>query len=232
MTAAALVSAFLFGLLGSGHCAGMCGPLVLAAAQRHRTAAELQVHQALYHLGKTLAYATLGAAAGALAGLAGDGLAAVAQSGQRVLSVALGLGLVALGIALLAGRRLPEGSAWAFRLPVFGAVFKALVRERSLRASVGLGFLNGLLPCGLVYAGLGVAATTGSALGGALSMAAFGLGTAPALVAVGTLGYAARPAWRSRMQRAAGALLVLAGLPTVLRATPLWGAIMHAFMGH
>lgn len=232
MTAAALVSSFLFGLLGSGHCAGMCGPLVLAAAQRHRTAAELQAHQALYHVGKSLAYAVLGAVVGALAGLAGDGLAAVTQGGQRVLSIGLGVALVALGVALLAGRRLPEGGGWALRLPVFGAAFRALVRERSLPASVGLGFLNGLLPCGLVYAGLGVAATTGSAWGGALSMAAFGLGTAPALVAIGTLGYAARPAWRSRMQRAAGALLVLAGLPTVLRATPIWSTIMHAFMGH
>lgn len=232
MSASALVSAFLFGLLGSGHCAGMCGPLVLAAAQRHRSAAELQLHQALYHLGKALAYAALGAAVGALAGLAGDGLAAVAQGGQRTLSVVLGLALVVLGVALLLGKRLPEGGGWALRLPVFGAAFRALVRERSLPASVGLGFLNGLLPCGLVYAALGLAATEGSALGGALTMAAFGLGTAPALVLVGTLGFAARPAWRSRMQRAAGVLLVLAGLPTVLRATPLWGAITHALMGH
>ncbi|HIG73213.1 MAG TPA: sulfite exporter TauE/SafE family protein [Bacteroidetes bacterium] len=232
MSVTALVSSFLFGLLGSGHCAGMCGPIVLAAAQRHRSAAELQAHQAVYHIGKALSYAALGALAGALAGLAGTGLGAILDGGQKVLGIVLGALLIGLGIVLLLGKRLPEGGGWAFKVPVVGGLFQRLIRERSLAASLGLGVLNGFLPCGLVYAALAVAATTGSAWEGALTMAAFGFGTGPALVLIGTLGYAAKPAWRSRMQRAAGLLLLLAGLPTLLRATPLWPAIMRAVMGH
>ena len=231
MNTTSLLAPFLIGLFGSGHCVGMCGPLILAAVQRHPTARELQLHQSLYYAGKTLTYALLGAVAGALAGLLGSGLEGTIGGAQRAISLALGLAMIAFGVGLLAGARWLEGGGLAASLPGFRHAMAFLVRERRPLATLGLGALNGILPCGLVYAALTMAAATGSAGEGAAVMAAFGLGTVPALFLIGVAGYALKPAWRSRLHRAAGALLILAGLPTVLRAMPFWGLIMHIFHG-
>lgn len=231
MSLATLAPAFLMGLLGSVHCVGMCGPLVLATTQRHDRTSEMAVHQGLYHLGKALAYAVLGLAAAALVGLIGEALGAYLAGAQRVLSIGLGILLIVLGVGLLSGARWLEGYGLINRIPGFRGAMRALIRERHLGATVGLGFLNGFLPCGLVYAALALAAATGSALVGAAVMLAFAAGTVPALVVVGTLGHVVRPAWQTRLHRAAGVLLIIAGLPTILRATPLWPMLMHLLHG-
>lgn len=231
MSLAPLAPAFLMGLLGSVHCVGMCGPIVLASTQRHDRLSELATHQTLYHLGKALAYATLGLGAAALVGFIGDALGAYLSSAQRILSIGLGLLLIVLGVGLLSGARWLEGYGLINRIPGFRSALRALIRERYLGATFGLGFLNGFLPCGLVYAALALAAATGSALMGGAVMLAFAAGTVPALVLVGTLGHAVRPAWQTRLHRAAGILLIIAGLPTILRATPLWHTLMHLLHG-
>ena len=223
MDLAALTAAFVFGLAGSLHCVGMCGPLVLLLAQDQPSAAQLQLRQGLYYLGKTGAYALLGAVAGAL----GAGLGALFAGMQDVLSVALGLVLVGMGIGLMRNARWLEGGGALARLPGFRAALAFFIRRRSAGATLGLGFLNGFLPCGLVYAALAMAVASGSALGGALAMAAFGLATVPALFAVAVSGYLLRPAHRARLSRLAGAVAVVAGAVTVLRGTPWMGHVMH-----
>ena len=84
-------------------------------------------------------------------------------------------------------------------------------------ALVALGAVNGLLPCGLVYGMLAVAASSGSPGRGALTMAVFGLATLPALALVGAFGSRLRPSRRVWMQRLAGVLIVGMGLLTVAR---------------
>ena len=204
-----LSAAFTVGLLGSAHCVGMCGGLVVAL---HHGRPHPARRQALYLLGKTGAYAALGAAAGGLGALAGLAFAGA----QGVVSGVLGAALVVGGLATCGLWRSPTpgmGGAFGFLARPIGR----LVASDRTSAVVGLGALNGLLPCGLVYAMMAHAVTLGSATVGALSLAAFGAGTAPALVAVGTLGSRIPVRKRAWMQRAAGALVVALGVLTLVR---------------
>jgi sulfite exporter TauE/SafE len=98
-----------------------------------------------------------------------------------------------------------------------GPAIGRLVGSGSLTSLAGLGALNGLLPCGLVYGMLAVAAASGGALDGALTMAVFGLATLPALALTGWLGSRLRPQNRLWMQRVAGVLVIAIGVLTVAR---------------
>lgn len=129
----------------------------------------------LYHTGRITAYAGLGL----LMGTVGQGLLLAGL--QRPVSIAAGLFL--LGWTLLrrgtfSGLSMSRATRWVVQ------PMTRFLREPSLRAFTGLGFLNGLLPCGLVYVALTGAITTGSATTGAVYMVLFGVGTVPALLLV------------------------------------------------
>jgi sulfite exporter TauE/SafE len=208
---AVMAALFLAGLAGGAtHCAGMCGPFVLAqaAAVADRAAgggvlARLSGAALVpYHLGRMLGYGALGAVAGGLAGVVALG------SGFRFLLAAL-LGLAALLMFAQASSRV------AALLPRLPAPSLPAALERRLGGlvaaptglrGVGLGLMLSALPCGLLYGALAGAAATGSALGGAMAMAAFVAGTVPALVGVALLGrFFGRRAGPG--MRAAGAVL-------------------------
>lgn len=184
---------FLAGLAGGAtHCAGMCGPFVLAqaAAVADRAAAGGMLARlsgaALvpYHLGRLLGYGALGAGAGGLAGVVAFG------TGFRFVLAAMLLLAAMLMFAQASARvaallpRLP-----APRLPrALQARLAGLLAAPTGLRGVALGLMLSALPCGLLYGALAGAAATGSALGGALAMAAFVAGTVPALVGVALLG--------------------------------------------
>lgn len=192
-------------LLGSLHCAGMCGGFAClyggdAARSSMHTARPLLTSHIAYHGGRLAAYVALGTLAGAL----GAGLDRAGEFAglQRVAGWVAGAFLIVWGLALLAHaldvRFLP--ALVRGQLPERSARFigSALVRFRA--QSVGpraalLGVLTGLLPCGWLWAFVVSAAGTGSALRGAAFMALFWIGTVPALVAIAT-----------GVQRATGAL--------------------------
>ena len=157
----ALISAAAAGLMGAPHCVGMCGGFAAATA---RTTAEGLAWQ----LGRISTYAVLGALAGAL----GDRL-----PGPGWLPSALAALFLVLFAAQLAGLlRLPEG-----KLPGLARLGGRLLRRGGIPSRYAFGLVTGLLPCGLVYAALGLALGAGTAGMGALTMAAFGAGTLPAL---------------------------------------------------
>lgn len=126
-----------------------------------------------WHLGRITTYVTLGATSGAL----GSGLRYASG-----LAPAISMVLVVLFSASLAGL-LPEPG---FAMPRARAFATWALRRRGALARYLFGIANGLLPCGMVYAALGLAVATGAALGGGLVMLAFGLGTVPLLGAAGT----------------------------------------------
>lgn len=206
-----LAAVFLAGLLGSAHCVGMCGGFVaLLGVGSDRAVAR---RQAAYFAGKTLTYAAFGAAAGAV-GLA---LADVFGELGGVVGVGLGTAMVVAGLGVCGvawGRAGAPGGRVAARL---GPVVGRLVRSERPGALLTLGAVNGLLPCGLIYGMLAVAASSGSAGRGALTMAVFGAATVPALALVGTLGARMRPSRRVTMQRLAGVLVVAMGALTIAR---------------
>jgi len=184
---------FLAGLAGGAtHCAGMCGPFVVAqaAAVAERAASGGMLARlsgaalAPYHLGRMLGYGVLGAGAGGLAGVLALGtgfrfvLAAMLLL-AAVLMFAQASARVAALLPRLPAPRLPGG--------LQARLAGLLAAPRGLRG-VALGLMLSALPCGLLYGALAGAAATGSALGGALAMAAFVAGTVPALVGVALFG--------------------------------------------
>jgi sulfite exporter TauE/SafE len=218
----------LSGFLGSlGHCLGMCGPLVtiFGIQLKVRRPAGLPYHL-LYHASRVGVYVILGTIAGGLGSVLGLGDSFGKVTG--VLSLLLGLGVVLLGLGYLGWLplgRIEGAGAWLNQ-----AMGWALQQGGSVRV-LALGALNGLLPCGLVYSALLVAASTGGLLMGAMGMALFGLGTLPALLLVGLGAGALSPRVRQTFVRVAGVLIVAVGVQLVLRGLAAWGAVPHLHLG-
>jgi sulfite exporter TauE/SafE len=222
---ALLGSALILGLLGGGHCLGMCGGLMGALTlaippeQRARRAQLLLA----YNLGRILSYAC----AGLLLGLAGW---AVASS-----PAALALRVVAALLLIAMGLYLAGWWSGLTRIEVLGRglwrhiqpVASRLLPVSSLPRALLLGALWGWLPCGLVYSTLLWAASQGNAGYSAALMLAFGLGTWPVLLATGLAAERVNIVLRRRSVRMAGGLLViLFGLWTMP------GPHQHWLMGH
>lgn len=208
-----LWTAFILGLAGSAHCAGMCGPLALALPRAAGPGPSLHVAgRVAYNLGRVATYALLGL----VFGLVGRSLALAGV--QRWVSIALGVTMLA---GLLASR------TWALHLPglmslgPFRALFGRLLRSRSVVALGLLGTLNGLLPCGLVYVACAAAAATGEVLRAVGYMAVFGLGTVPMMLAIALAGTAVQGPLRQKLQRAVPVGLALVAVLLILRGLGL-----------
>ena len=220
-------SAVVVGFLGSFHCIGMCGPIVLAVPA-HSLFAKL-----LYNLGRIITYATMGA----LLGFVGAGFSFIGW--QQNLSIAVGV--VMLIIVLFTKYK-------HFDLPMNGAFEKLwiyskrqlspLFKSKSVFAPLFIGLINGLLPCGLVYAALLAAVAMGGVWESALYMALFGLGTVPLLIGVAVFGNWLTPKWRTRFNRSVpyfvgvlAILLILRGLnlgiPMISPKTDDSGGMKH-----
>jgi sulfite exporter TauE/SafE len=179
--------AFLAGFFGSGHCLGMCGPIVVLMESSGNASGTFNVllRRLLYNAGRMLFYVLLGATAGAL-GLVLTKITSV-NIGLSALRILAGLLVIALGVNLLLDlpvlRFLERSGAviWKRLSPLARQVLPVTTPVRALAA----GFIWGALPCGLVYSAVAIAATSGSATGGALIMLVFWTGTLPALLVAG-----------------------------------------------
>jgi sulfite exporter TauE/SafE len=220
-----LLSALILGLLGAGHCLGMCGGLMGAltlAIPKEQRSRRFRLLLA-YNLGRVLSYAT----AGLLTGLAGWAVAnSPAATLMRVIAALL---LIAMGLYLAgwwSGLTRVEGfgrGLWRHIQPVASR----LLPVSSLPRAMLLGALWGWLPCGLVYSTLLWAASQGNAVDSALLMLAFGIGTWPILLATGLAAKHTTALLRKRgVRMASGLLVILFGLWTMP------GPHQHWLMGH
>ncbi len=209
------------GLLGSGHCLAMCGPIVWAYAAHLPATARLSGHLA-YHLGRVGMWVFLGLSLGMMGQLA-EGLVPLGRALALAGGVAmLGLGLLNLGWLPLRFRLEGEGGNHLWQ--AYRRLFRGLIGVGGPLGTFALGLANGLLPCGLSYALLARAAATASPLEGALVMLAFGTGTVPALLGAGLfLGRFHLPRWSERL--AAVAVLVMG-------AALLWRGLVDGEGGH
>lgn len=223
----ALLSVGFFG--GFAHCGPMCGPFVLMqVADREAAAPMLRRLSAglrpAYHLGRLTTYAGLGAVAGGLGGSfvalshfrwAISALLALAAASFLFQALGAAARFLRLPFAVALGARLGDLIARAAQTISRGA-------SGSYDGARGflLGVVLGFLPCGFLYAALIAAVATGNALAGGLAMLAFGLGTVPALAAVGLLGAGLAQRWRR---------VAAAALPPVLllNAATLGGIALH-----
>ena len=202
--------AFLLGLAGSAHCAGMCGPLALALPVGPGGRWTFVAGRVLYNTGRIITYTLMGA----LFGLLGQGFAIAGL--QRWVSLVLGA-LILLG--LIVSPRFARAIPLTRAVSWLKAALGKLLQRRALSSLFGIGLLNGLLPCGLVYVACAGAATLGDSFQGIRHMIAFGLGTLPMMLAIALAGQKLQFTLRFKLQRLipvslaiVGALLLMRGL--------------------
>ncbi len=170
-------SAFIFGLLGSFHCVGMCGPIVLALPVNKTSKWKFFFSRLVYNLGRVVTYAIMGFIIGSI----GEQFSLAGY--QNVLSISMGV-LILIMVLVPTGffnKLFPFQIFTSFSTTV-KKYWSILFKNSSIASLFLIGILNGLLPCGFVYIALAGVASTGSMLNGSLYMALFGLGTLPILL--------------------------------------------------
>jgi len=211
-----LLSAVILGLLSSFHCVGMCGPIAFVLPVDRTNKFKQGYQTILYHLGRLLAYSSIGL----LFGLLGKGL--YLAGFQQRLSILLGILMIAL--VLIPLRILNK---YNFSKPVYrgiGIIKSKLglyLKKKSSKAIFTIGFFNGFLPCGMVYMALVGAVATSEFYLGALYMFLFGLGTIPMM----TIAVYSKNIFslniRNKIQKAIPVFVVLIGLLFILRGMGL-----------
>ena len=172
MSLSLTVVALSLGLAGSLHCAGMCGPLLMSISMCKRDKAKLYRQMIVHHSGRISAYAVLGIIAGSM------GQALAAGGLQQKLSILA-------GVLLLLILALPHFLKGKNHFSIYlKKKWGVLINKSGFTNSYLIGVVNGLLPCGLVYAAMATAAASGSYLTGALFMVFFGIGTLPLLLLI------------------------------------------------
>ena len=165
-------TALIMGLTGSLHCASMCSPLVLAATTNGKGMRD----RAIYNAGRITMYSLLGAVLGMI------GTWIPFDTFRSGVTISLGITLVVLSIAGISTVRIPVIHALLSRALIwFKQIFASLLKQRSPKTIFLLGFLNGILPCGLTFAALMVALTLGTWQSAAF-MIVFGVGTLPVML--------------------------------------------------
>lgn len=204
---------FVGGLLGSLHCVGMCGGFALALAGGRPTGNLSR--QLLYNLGRLNTLAVIGALSGAA------GMAVVARGPvwavERALALVAGLFMIVVGLEMLGVLAGITARGAAMVQASLGRLLGGVIRSRSPAAPLALGVFNAFLPCQLIYAFAARAASTASVGEGTLTMLAFGLGTLPAMLAVGTTHAVVGARVRARLALVAGLLVLGFGVLTLLR---------------
>lgn len=218
------IAALVSGLLGGIHCVGMCGGIVASISlglpqnKNRRFITQLPYHLA-YNTGRILSYLLAGAIMGGMGMLLAEWLPVYLA--QRLLLWIAGIFMLLLGLYLagwwqaLALTERAGTLLWRLVEPLG----RRMLPIRSPLHGVAVGLVWGWIPCGLVYAMLANAISTGSPLGGAGVMLAFGLGTLPNLIGMGLLaGAAAHLARSTAVRRSAGMMMIGFGIWTIWSA--------------
>jgi len=181
-------------LVGSLHCAGMCGGLMLFALSaggesgpdgKQDRRAKLKL-QSAYHGGRLATYTLLGVAAGALGSALDFGGSFVGV--QRAAALFAGAFMIAFGIVALLrlkGVRIAHARAPRFMQKLVERGQRVAFSMSPFKRALTIGLLTTLLPCGWLYAFAFTAAGTGSPVWGGLTMAVFWVGTLPVMASLG-----------------------------------------------
>ncbi len=204
---------FMLGILGTGHCIGMCGPLVIAfPARSGRIASHLY-----YHLGRIFTYVVIGSVMGGI----GVGLAQIAAATggsypvwvariQMGVSFTAAVFLLIFGLTRLGIMSEPGWMTLASpgKIPGYRKLLKSAFSNKRHAEMLLLGLMMGFLPCGLSFAAFTRALPSGSPITGAAMVFAFALGTVPGLLLLGTgaSGFARR--YQSHSDILAGLLMI------------------------
>jgi len=211
-----LISAFVFGILGSFHCVGMCGPIAFMLPV-NRTNTYIKISQiALYHLGRLLAYGMIGLAFGLI------GKSLYFFGFQQQLSIIIGLLMII--VVLIPYKTFSKYNASKPIFKIISKIKSALgiaLKKKTPETFLTIGFLNGFLPCGLVYMAVFAAIASENSLSGGLYMAVFGLGTIPLMTTAIYFSHFLKGNMRQKIQKAIPVFVVLVGLLFILRGLGL-----------
>lgn len=211
-----ILAGLAFGFLGSFHCIGMCGPIALALPGPFTEHIPFAVSRLIYNMGRVITYTALGGVVGFFSRIISIG------GYQQGLSIAVGFIL----LLVPAWRKLRVLLNRAGSLPrrlagnITGRI-RTLFGSGSLGSLFLIGLLNGLLPCGFVYMALATAATSGGVEPSLLFMAAFGMGTIPAMLGVSLAGNLVPATFRQKLQNFSPYFIALVGAILILRGLNL-----------
>jgi len=230
---------FVAGFAGSFHCIGMCGGFACALGRDARGGGSTVLRHLLYNSGRLTTYCFLGGLAGAVGqvlctsqGTVVPLLSAPLDLGQRILAIVAGGLMIVMAMQFFGRLQSLHRIAVGFGGSTLAASLRSLLTAPGAAAPLAFGVFNGFLPCPLVYAFVAQAASTAGPLSGTLTMAAFGLGTFPAMLMMGAIGRLLAPSWRQRGVWLAGTCILLLGLITLGRGIlPLAAHMAHNWPG-
>ena len=210
-----LWSALLLGVFGSFHCVGMCGPIAFMLPVDRQSETKKAFQVLLYHLGRLGAYGLIGL----FFGLVGKSLYIFGL--QQQLSIIIGIVMI-LVIVMPSVFKLNQLSQPVYRVisklkSAMGNSFK----KKSADTFLTIGFLNGFLPCGLVYMAVFASLAMQSPLEGTLYMVLFGLGTIPLMSAVVFFGGFLTAKSKRTIQRLIPIFIVFIGVLFIIRGLGL-----------
>ncbi|MFY8096795.1 MAG: sulfite exporter TauE/SafE family protein [Flavobacterium sp.] len=211
-----LYTAFIFGLISSFHCVGMCGPIAMMLPVDRTNEAKKVTQIITYHLGKLTSYGLLGLIFGIL------GKSFYLAGLQQQLSIILGILMIVVAVV-------PEKvfAKYNFSKPVYRIITKIKsslgqhFKNKSYRSLFTIGLLNGFLPCGMVYVAIFGAIAMQSVSLGILYMILFGIGTIPLLTAVVYLSNILSLSFRKTIQNMIPLVAVVIGMLFIIRGLGL-----------
>ncbi|WP_282075613.1 sulfite exporter TauE/SafE family protein [Maribacter aquivivus] len=211
-----LLSALILGLMGSLHCVGMCGPIAFMLPVDRTNNYKKFGQIFIYHFGRLMAYALIGL----IFGLLGKGLSIFGI--QQKLSI--GIGIIMIVIVLIPYKTFNK---YNLSKPIYKVISKVKnqlgkeLKKKSPDTFLTIGFLNGFLPCGLVYMALFGSIAMGDAFKGSLYMMLFGLGTLPLMTAAIYFSNLLKGGIRQKVQKAIPVFVVIIGALFILRGLGL-----------
>jgi len=216
---------FLIGLLGSAHCIGMCGGFVAMYSLRKPVTRPALPYHLLYNLGRIITYSILGG----IVGYIGSFFSYIGKlrgvPGAALLIAGTIMVLMGMNLAGIIGKRGLFEDTGITATSGFRRILHGILAMESVWGAFLLGLLLGLLPCGLLYPIFISAAASGGFVAGMLTLAVFGLGTAPGMLFFGFLVTRVKPHIKQRFYRIAAFLIMLLGLRAFLRGMSFNGWI-------
>ncbi|QFZ55211.1 sulfite exporter TauE/SafE family protein [Oceanihabitans sp. IOP_32] len=211
-----LWSALILGLLGSFHCIGMCGPIAFMLPVDRSNSTKKVVQITLYHLGRLLAYSLMGL----VFGLVGKSLYIFGL--QQQLSIVVGALMIVVVLIPV-----QTFNKYNFSKPIYKIISRVksalgqAFKKKTADTFLTIGFLNGFLPCGLVYMAVFASITTANAFQASLYMMLFGVGTIPLMTSAIYLGKFLNTNIKQRIQKAIPVFVIIIGLLFILRGLGL-----------
>ncbi|MFC0605075.1 sulfite exporter TauE/SafE family protein [Winogradskyella pulchriflava] len=211
-----LISALILGLLGSLHCVGMCGPIAFMLPVDRSNSFKKVSQIGVYHIGRIVAYSLIGL----VFGLVGKSLYLFGM--QQQLSIIIGILMIVIVVLphKIIGKYNLSKPLYKLISKVKSSLGKAL-KKKTADTFLTIGFLNGFLPCGLVYMAVFGSIATGSLLEGSLYMVLFGIGTIPLMTTAIYLGKFLNSTVKQRIQKAIPVFVVVIGVLFILRGLGL-----------